>query len=92
MAGLPPIVLGFIFLILGALLASWITSRSRGLSRTGAAPVQNPFLLMFGTGLWIGLMLGGLGMIFHASFATGMATALILVSAWFLNRRRRQAK
>ena len=90
MAGLPPIVLGFIFLILGALLAFWITSKSRGLSRTG--PVQNPFLLMFGTGLWIGLMLGGLGMIFHAFFATGMATALILVSAWFLNRRRRQGK
>jgi len=88
LAAVPPIAIGFVFLILGSLLASWLTRGGGGSARRRLA-ARNPFLAMFLTGLWIGLMLGGLGIIFHASPLTGVFTGTILIAARFLTRRPR---
>jgi len=87
--GIPPIAIGFVFLILGALLAAWVTAAVRRPPAERPPPLSNPFLMMFATGLWIGLMVGGLGMIFHSSPSAGFLVIAILLAAWYFGRRRR---
>lgn len=80
-----PVLVGYGFVILGVLIAAYCTRREaffQGFSRPGA-----PFKAMFLTGLWVGLVLGGLGSIFYVSPLTGLITLGILIVARFVIKR-----
>lgn len=76
-----PILMGYGFVVLGVLIAAYCTKRGGFLK--GSPPAGNPFKAMFITGLWAGLILGGLGAIFHVSPLTGVITVVFLIAARF---------
>lgn len=78
---LGPILLGYGFVILGVLIAAYCARK--GALPQGSPPAGNPFKVMFLNGLWMGLILGGLGSIFFVSPLTGVITVLILIAARF---------
>jgi O-antigen ligase len=84
--------LGFLFLIAGALLAFWVSTQIVKPPERRPALLQNPLVGLFATGLWVGLMLGGLGILFSRSTAAGLMAVAILVGArlalWFRTRGR----
>jgi hypothetical protein len=84
---LGPILLGYGFVILGVLIAAYSTRRTGFL--LGSAPLGNPFRAMFLTGLWAGLILGGLGSIFYVSPLAGVITVGILIAGKVLIPRRK---
>jgi len=84
---LGPILLGYGFVILGVLIAAYSTKRAGFLQ--GSSPPGNPFKAMFLTGLWVGLILGGLGSIFYVSPVAGVITVGILIAGRFLIPRRK---
>ncbi len=79
------VLLGYGFVVLGVLLAAYATRKGGFL--TSSSPPGKPFGAMFLTGLWVGLILGGLGSIFYVSPSSGMATVVILVAGRFAIRR-----
>lgn len=83
---LGPILLGYGFVILGVLIAAYCARK--GALLRGSPPAGNPFKAMFLNGLWVGLILGGLGSIFFVSTATGLITVLILIAARFAAVKR----
>lgn len=87
---LGPILLGYGFVILGVLIAAYCSKK--GALPRGSLPAGNPFKVMFLNGLWIGLILGGLGSIFFVSFLTGLITVVILLAARFAAAKGRNKK
>jgi hypothetical protein len=76
--GMGPILMGYGFVILGVLIAAYASKRIK-LMR--ASPPASPSGPMFMTGLWVGLILGGLGSIFYVSPSTAVLTVVILLAA-----------
>lgn len=82
-----PLLLGYGFVILGVLIAAFGTKRGGFLQDPSDA--ANPFKVMFLTGLWVGLILGGLGSIFYVSPVSGVITLGILIAARLFIRKRK---
>ncbi|MEJ5377355.1 MAG: hypothetical protein WHX93_12310 [bacterium] len=87
-ASMGPVLLGYGFVVLGVLIAAYSTRRG-GLLRASSS-AGNAFGAMFITGLWVGLILGGLGSIFYVSPLTGVLTLSILIAARLAMIRKRK--
>lgn len=85
MQAISPVMLGYAFMGAGVLLGA-IAFKKGFTSPSGLA--RNPFSALFLTGMWLGLLLGGLGLVFHGSFVSGLITAAILILAGVLGMRR----
>lgn len=83
-SGLGPILIGYGFLLLGIMIA--VYASRKGPIRPGVQPAS-PMLGMFVSGLWVGLVLGGLGLIFYASTLTGFVTVGVILGARLLATR-----
>ncbi len=72
------IIMGYGFMLAGVAMGAFV-SRKRLLGPEGMA--RNPMAGLFLTGMWLGLILGGLGLVFNSSFWAGIITCLVLILA-----------
>lgn len=88
-SGLGPILMGYGFLLLGVLIAAYATRRGRLRPRVEPGI---PTGSLFMTGLWAGLILGGLGLLFYVSPLTGFVTVGLMLGARLLAPRARRQR
>jgi hypothetical protein len=83
------IIMGYGFMLAGVAMGAFV-SRKRLLSSQSIP--RDPTVGLFLTGMWLGLILGGLGLVFHGSFWAGIITSLVLIMAAFSAKRAGRLK